>query len=1050
MSMQPQKTQKMAPPKTPKTQKMPQRLLATAFVLLLVTLSVRAGGSMNLVEEPPGGTSVKEPTWGTFVQEPRDRDLERRFTETVQPFVASYCAGCHGGANPAAQFDLRRYSSMADVVAGDAHWALVLEKLAAGQMPPPQAKQPPPAARQQVIDWIETVRRSEARRNAGDPGLVLARRLSNAEYNNTIRDLTGVDLRPAREFPVDPANPAGFDNSGESLAMSPALLAKYLQAARDVANNLVLKPGGIAFAPHPMLVETDRDKYCANQIIDFYQQYSVDYADYFEAAYWSKHRMPSDRAQKLSPKYLATIVKTLEAKEDVGPLPTLQAMWRALPAPNQREAVRAGAEAMRDYVVQVRKKIEFKYTPIRVKGIGETAQPFLMWRNKQYAANRTNFNRAALRVEGDEAPLDNASVQVRAPAGQFDATNNQSRAANTAVAADPDLHVPAGQRERYDAAFARFAAVFPDAFFVSERGRYFPDNTRDTGRHLSAGFHNVMGYFRDDQPFYQLMLDEKGQRELDAMWDELDFVALGLTRTFIQFFLNESGEARGLRREAEGPRPDKEITSEAVVNEVAEAYRNRIRQANDIVANKAIDEHFAWVNARLRWVEKTRLEAEPKHLDALLDFGARAYRRQLSQAERADLVGYYRSLRDESGLDHADAIRDSIVSVLMSPDFCYRLDLIGSAHPPSPRRRRDPAQQSSAAGVPLSDHALASRLSYFVWASMPDAELLARANAGDLDRPDVLVAQARRMLKDARVRGLATEFGGNWLDFRRFEEHNAVDRERFPVFDNELRQAMFEEPVRFMLDVFRENRSVLDFLYAKHTFVTPVLAKHYGIPNVAGTPGTWVRIDDATEYGRGGLLPMAVFLTKNAPGLRTSPVKRGYWVVKQVLGEHIPPPPAAVPELPRDEAKMELPLRDMLARHREDKACAGCHTRFDSLGLVFEGYGPVGEWRGTDLSGRPIDASAMFPGGTAGTGIDGLRRYVRDHRQNDFIDNLSRKLLAYALGRSLILSDDPLIESMRTKLARDGYRFDSLIESIVSSKQFLNKRSESSVSSVAR
>lgn len=148
-------------------------------------------------------------------------------------------------------------------------WALVLEKLTAKQMPPAPLPQPPAEARQKVIAWIEAVRRNEARKNAGDPGVVLARRLSNAEYNYTIRDLTGVDIRPTREFPVDPANPAGFDNSGESLAMSPALLNKYLQGAREVANHMVLKPDGIAFAPHLMLVETDRDKYCVNQIMDF-------------------------------------------------------------------------------------------------------------------------------------------------------------------------------------------------------------------------------------------------------------------------------------------------------------------------------------------------------------------------------------------------------------------------------------------------------------------------------------------------------------------------------------------------------------------------------------------------------------------------------------------------------------------------------------------------------------------------------------------------------------------------------------------------------------
>jgi mono/diheme cytochrome c family protein len=945
---------------------MPQRFLATAFVVLAITITARA------VQRPPASGAPP--------------NLERRFTETVRPFLESYCVSCHGGATPAAQLDFRKFASIGDVVADYPHWALVLDKLREGQMPPPQARNQPTAAdRQQVIDWVESVRRGEAKRNAGDPGIVLARRLSNAEYNNTIRDLTGVDLRPAREFPVDPANPAGFDNSGESLAMSPALLAKYLQAAREVANNLVLKPGGIAFAAHPMLVETDRDKYCVQQIIDFYNRYSVDLADYFEAAYRTKSGKPV-ASPKLSPKYVATVLRTLEGpKEELGPLAKLQAMWQE----------RRPAGELRDYVTAVRKKIAFTYVPIKVKGISETAQPFLMWRNRQYATNRTGFNRAALQPD----------------------------------APDAELVVPAAERARYEAAFARFAAVFPDAFYVSERGRYFPDNTRDQGRHLSAGFHNVMGYFRDDRPFYELMLDQKAQRELDGLWDDLDFVALGLTRTFVQFFLNESGEARGLRKEAEGPRPaDKDIASAAVVNEVADAYRNRVRQANDVVASRAIDEHFAWVSERLAWVERTRAAAEPKHLDALLAFAARAYRRPLTPAERADLVAYYKSLRNTGGLDHADAMRDAIVSVLMAPDFCYRLDLLGDS------------QRNIA---PLSDHALASRLSYFLWASMPDAELLRHADAGDLDRADVLVAQARRLLQDPRVRGLATEFGGNWLDFRRFEEHNAVDRERFPAFDNALRQAMFEEPVQFMLDVFRGNGSVLDFLYANHTFVNPVLAKHYGMPDLAGQSDHWVRVDDAQKHGRGGLLPMAVFLTKNAPGLRTSPVKRGYWVVKQLLGEHIPPPPAAVPELPRDEANMELPLRDMLARHRQDKMCASCHARFDSLGLVFEGYGPVGERRSADLSGRAVDVSATFPGGTTGAGLDGLRAYLRAHRQNDFVDALSRKLLAYALGRSLILSDDLLIDAMRARLVKENHRFDSLIETIVSSKQFLTKRSTS-------
>jgi hypothetical protein len=186
---------------------------------------------------------------------------------------------------------------------------------------------------------------------------------------------------------------------------------------------------------------------------------------------------------------------------------------------------------------------------------------------------------------------------------------------------------------------------------------------------------------------------------------------------------------------------------------------------------------------------------------------------------------------------------------------------------------------------------------------------------------------------------------------------------------------------------------------------------------------------------------MSVFLTKNAPGLRTSPVKRGYWVIRRLLGEYVPPPPPKVPELPNDEVKLgDLTLRETLARHREDKSCAGCHVRFDAIGLVFEGYGPVGELRSKDFGGRPVDTHATFPGGSEGTGIEGLRNYLRDHRQEEFLDSLCRKLLAYALGRGVLLSDDAAIQDMRAKLAANDYRFSSLVECIVTSPQFLTKR----------
>jgi hypothetical protein len=241
------------------------------------------------------------------------------------------------------------------------------------------------------------------------------------------------------------------------------------------------------------------------------------------------------------------------------------------------------------------------------------------------------------------------------------------------------------------------------------------------------------------------------------------------------------------------------------------------------------------------------------------------------------------------------------------------------------------------------------------------------------------------------------------------------------------------------LDVFQHNRSILDFLYSPDTFVNPVLARHYGM-RVGGNESSWVRFLGADRYGRGGLLPMAAFLTKNAPGLRTSPVKRGYWVAKNVLGEQIPPPPPVVPELPADEAKMDLPLRQMLEQHRANPSCAACHARFDSFGLAFETFDPVGKRRTHDLGGRTVDARATFPGGVDGEGLRGIRQYIRDHREDDFVKGFSRKLLAYALGRSLALSDDLLIEEIGRRLADNGYRFETAIDNIVTSRQFLNKR----------
>jgi hypothetical protein len=974
-----------------------------------------------------------------------DPSLERGFAETVRPFLAGYCTGCHGGSSPAAQFDIQKYTTVAALVRDYSHWNQVIKKLASSEMPPKEAKQPPQQLRKAVVDQVQAILAGEARRNAGDPGLVLARRLSNTEYNYTIRDLTGVDLRPTREFPVDPANPSGFDNSGESLSMSPELLAKYLQAAREIANHMVLTMDGFAFAPHPMLVETDREKYAIQRIVDFYDRQPTDLAAYFRAAWIYKHRaiLGKPRATlaaiavetDVSPKYLGMIWQALEgAKEEIGPLAKLQTMWRALPVPKDWEPdlAREGCAQMRDFAVRLRKLTSPMFRSPVLAGLSPSSQPLMNWKLKQFATHRRDFDRAALRVEGESPPSEEGLTLDRGAVG---GTRDQAEVKKFLDAilegrrTDPDLAVPAGQRPRYEAAFSRFSSLFPDSFYIRERGRFYPVDTLDKGRLLSAGFHNVMGYYRDDIPLMELILDEKGKEELETLWQEFDFIADYTIRTYVQYYFNQSGEVRGRGRESGTERPaDKEVIAEPVIMGLRQLYLDKANVAGNTEARQAVLEHFERVNSTIRWVERARLDAEPRHLEALLRFAARAYRRPLTQIQRDDILSYYRELRVKNSLTHEEAMRDSIASLLVSPYFCYRIDLAESS-----------GKGPNGAARPLSDVALASRLSYFLWSSMPDEELMARAAAGELRKPEVLLAQTRRMLRDVRSLALATEFGGNWLDFRRFEDHNAVDRQRFPAFDNELRRAMFEEPVRFLADVIRNDRSILDLLYGRHTFVNSALARHYGLTPSAKAD-EWVRADNAHEYGRGGMLPMAVFLTQNAPGLRTSPVKRGYWVARRVLGEVIPPPPATVPELPEDESKLDLALPQMLAKHRANAACASCHARFDSFGLVFEGYGPIGERRDKDLAGRPVHTKAAFPGGTEGTGLEGLQTYIRRNREKDFVDNLTRKLLVYGLGRSLILSDEPLIDQMRANLAAKGFRMHALVESIVTSPQFLTRR----------
>ena len=473
--------------------------------------------------------------------------------------------------------------------------------------------------------------------------MVLDRRLSNAEYDYTIRDLTGQDMNVAKQFPVDPANQAGFDNSGESLTMSPALLNKYLKAAREVADHAVLKPDGIDFAPYPMLVETDREKYAIQRIVNFYHAQPTDYADYFEAAWRYKYRVALKKPHatlattavdaKLSPKYLPLVWQILHDQNAVGPVLKLQKMWLALPPPDaaQTGGLRPKCTEMRDFVVKIRAHTAMQFAAPVVAGLPAQSEPLLNWKLKEYAEHRRDSDPKDLRNDTDPPPV--VPEIPPYPDLHEEAAPRWAALSAKARASDDDLIVPAAQRARYQAAFSRFASVFPDAFYVSERGRYFPDDSEDKGRLLSAGYHNIIGYYRDDLPLIQLILDDNGKKQLDRLWNEFDFIADFSARTWTQYYFNQSGEVFGKGDESGSARPtDHAVTDTAVIFKMRDVYLAKAAAdpTNDPVAAEAIRDHFDQMNATLRSLEKERAEAEPSQLEALLQFAARAYRRPLT------------------------------------------------------------------------------------------------------------------------------------------------------------------------------------------------------------------------------------------------------------------------------------------------------------------------------------------------------------------------------------------------------------------------------------
>jgi cytochrome c5 len=837
------------------------------------------------------------------------------FEASIKPFLATHCYLCHNARLTTAGLNLEALASAGSVAHDPDAWDAVLLKLRSGEMPPEGARQPPDEAVQAAIAWIdrELVRADQTAKP--DPGRVTARRLNRAEYNNTIRDLLGVDLRPADDFPQDDAG-YGFDNIADVLSLPPVLMERYLAAAERVTRTAL-------FGVEPMKPTLTRLQAPGRRVIESEavpESYDASGLTLPNAAHVT-YRVPVDGEYVI-------------------------------------RAVAGGVRPRGSAPIDIALWIDGRQTMV------ESLDP----------ASSASFSE-------ERQDLGGKHVEFRA-------------------------RLTAGDRW--------IAAAIP---------------------RLYEGLPTV---YNGPKPSPLVLPPLEFKPPPNAPPERVERMRKGFEARMAQ--KTPANAARVSYIEVLGPYEHSTAPSAASLRKI-------------YTCGHLAGGHEGWCARRI-----------------VSSFARRAFRRPVTSAE----VKRFTSLMAEStkaGDSFAEALSVALQAILVSPDFLFRIERpIATAQAVAlprtspvaaaaavgafrPRPSHAPAAGSSATASalatdharspaasriePIGQYALASRLSYFLWSSMPDEPLMQAAAAGTLRRPAVLAAQVRRMLRDPRSAALVENFGGQWLQFRALESV-APDRERFPAFEDYLRLSMRRETELFFASIVREDRSVLDFIDAKYTFLNERLARHYGVPGVTGPE--FRRVPLAGPQ-RSGVITHGSVLTVSSYSTRTSPVLRGKWILENILNAPPPDPPPGVPPLDEgDPALASASVRQQLEAHRKNPTCASCHRRMDPLGFGLENYDAVGAWRSED--GKfPVDSAGTLPDGRSFDSPEELKTILKADREY-FARALTSKLLTSALGRGLERPDRQTVRTIARRVGAADYRFSSLVLEIVKSPPFQMRRGD--------
>lgn len=979
--------------------------------------------------------------------------------KAVESMLAAKCYECHNPDKAKGEVDLKQYAADPKVEAEFEIWTKVKDTIDNGDMPPRKAKQLTAEEKVGITGWVQQSLDKLAEAKSGDPGPVTMRRLTNAEYDYTIRDLTGRDYSLAKEFQTDGGGGEGFTNTGDVLFMSPAAIDKYFSAARKLADHATIMPGtGIVFHPSRIgLRGPEQVKAQAQQgLYVWYQQKAAPHlpkdfdpmreGDYMAACWRHKHqKVPLDqlaRDHKLNIHFLNNwwnLVNSVEPKSRF--LDLVRVGWRDLPGDEKTALERIkGIEA--DLLSWNNPKKPGS-GPQRWQQDSDGIRPYPMQgpvSGKKQAY--LNFGDIGDGNKGDIALVTYVEVNVgKQKLSYFDWLNKTlDEKRKLAAANPPPADLPAVQARI--AELEKVRALY---------GRH-PQQGRQVKPHEFAVAAPVVITLPLPEGSHWLRVDTR----LDMENAEVDNATIqwalstdkprDVTRimpgvlTIWKRSTKASGETMNDFNKMKVAFPDMfERRLEEVANNLYRGgkpsytvYYYSDDQLGQILGQRDKDQLAAmkkdWgFSASPNLGKQQQADCDKAILGHLREFARKAWRRPVSAEESGKLDALYFEGRQKE-LDRESAAREVLVRVLVSPNFLFKAETLPQV------------AEVKTSDVPLNAHELASRLSYFLWASLPDGELRKAADDGSLLKPEVLAAQTKRMLRDPRAVALAKEFAGQWLKFNGFDMHNSVDEKKFPQFTPELRADMHREVVEFFTHLVREDRGVSDIIGADYSFLNERLAKHYGIPGVTGAE--FREVKGLAQHHRGGLLGMAAILTKTSRPHRTSPVVRGDYLYQVVLGIASPPPPPNVPEL--KETSKPSSLREALMVHRTDSACAVCHERIDPLGFALESFDPIGRFRAKDDTGGVIDDTGDMPGGIQFKGFAGLRGYLQKN-EGQFLTQFTRKLLGYALGRQTLPSDKKLLSQMQASLKTGGGHFSNAVLEIVKSRQFLNRRAEATV-----